>query len=153
MQKSWIIKIFCNSQSNINNLRECNVNAHQWLKLQVYQKTQKLVKQGHSVSIRWVLVHGTVERNERVDKAIKKATLGKRVYTAKWTSLTHIKQRIIEEKNPQISIWYNKKRRNEEKIDGAFILHLSYHRFIDSWARRKSFTHHGFIKWRLEKLQ
>ena len=46
VQESWIINIFCDSQSIINNLRECNVGAGQALKLQIYQKAQGLVEQG-----------------------------------------------------------------------------------------------------------
>ena len=54
VQEPWVINIFCDSQSIINNLRECNIDAGQALKLQIYQKAQKLVEQGHSVFIRWV---------------------------------------------------------------------------------------------------
>lgn len=43
VQEPWVISIFCDWQTTINNLRECNVYAGQALKLQLYQKAQKLV--------------------------------------------------------------------------------------------------------------
>ncbi len=52
VQEPWVINIFCDSQSIINKLRDCNVNAGQALKLQIYQKSQKLVERGHSISIK-----------------------------------------------------------------------------------------------------
>lgn len=51
-QEPWVINIFGDSQSIINNLRECKVGAVQALKLQIYQKTRELVEQGHSILIR-----------------------------------------------------------------------------------------------------
>lgn len=45
-QEPWVINIFCDSQSIINNLRECNFGAGQALKLQSYQKAQELVELG-----------------------------------------------------------------------------------------------------------
>ena len=54
VQESWVINIFCDSQSVINNLRECNVGAGQALNLQIYQKAQELVERGHSIFIRWI---------------------------------------------------------------------------------------------------
>ena len=78
-----------------------------------------IVEMGHSVLIRWVPSHNNVEGNERADKAAKKAALGRRVRTAKWTSLTHIKRQITDEKKSQISIWLDKKRWNEKGIGGA----------------------------------
>lgn len=77
LQELWVINIFCYSQSIINNLRECNVNAGQALKLQIYQTAEKLVKRGHSDLIRWVPGHSTVERNDRANKVAKEAAVGR----------------------------------------------------------------------------
>ena len=92
VQDSWVINVFCDSQTAINNLRERNVYAGQALKFQIYQKAQKLVERGHNVSVMWVPGHSGVDGNERADKAAKEVALGGRVRTAKWTSLTHVKR-------------------------------------------------------------
>ena len=98
IRQPWVISIFCDSQTVINNLRECGSYVGQALKMQIYQKAKKLVQQGHDISIRWVPGYSGVEGNKRANKAAKKAAIGERVRTAKWTNLTHIKQQITEEK-------------------------------------------------------
>ncbi len=127
VQESWVINIFCDSQSIINNLRECNVGAGQALKLQIYQKAQELVERGHSILIRWIPGHSGVEGKERADKAAKEAALGRRVRKAKWTSLTHVRRQITDEKH---EFGMNKRRWNEKGIGGVSISHLSSHKSI-----------------------
>ena len=122
-QEPWVINIYCDSQSIINNLRECNIGAVQALKLQIYQKAQEVVEQGPRISIRWIPGHTGVEGNKRANRAAKEAASGKRVRTAKWTSLTHVRRQIIGEKQSQIC-------RSEREIGGVFISHLSSHKSI-----------------------
>ena len=88
----------------------------------IYQKAKKLVQQGHDISVRWVPGHSGVEGNERADKAAKEAAIGERVRTAKWTSLTHIKQQITEEKKLQISIWHEQKTKEREASRRGFYI-------------------------------
>lgn len=52
VDEPWIINIFCDSQSIINNLREGNVGADQTLRFQIYHKAQEQIKRGHQVIIR-----------------------------------------------------------------------------------------------------
>lgn len=92
----------------------CKSGVSQALNLQFYQKTRKLVQNGHDISVRWVPGHGSVEGNERAGKAAKEVATGERVRTAKWTSLTHIKQQITEAKKLQISIWHEQKTKERE---------------------------------------
>ena len=90
--------------------------------MQIYQKAKKLVQQGHSISIRWVPSHSGGEENERADEIAKEAALGKRVRTAKWASLSHIKRQITEEKKLQISIWHEEKTREREAGRRGFVV-------------------------------
>ena len=122
VQEPWVINIFCDSQSIINNLRQCNVGAGQALKLQMYQKAQELVERGHSIFIRWIPGHSGVEGNERADKAAKEAALGRRVRTAKWTSLTQVRRQITEEKQSQIRIWHGQKILEQERNRRGFYI-------------------------------
>ena len=62
------------------------------------------MQQEHGIFIRWVPGHSRIEGNEMADKAAKQAAKNERVQTAKWSSLTHIKQQIKEEKKLQISV-------------------------------------------------
>ena len=122
VQEPWVINIFCDSQSIINNLRQCNVGAGQALKLQIYQKAQELVERGHSIFIRWIPGHSGVEGNERADKAAREAALGRRVRTAKWTSLTHVRRQITEEKQSQVRTWHGQKTLERERNRRGFYI-------------------------------
>ena len=82
--------------------------------MQIYQKAKKLVQQGHSIFVRWVPGHSGIEGNEKADKAAKEAAMRERVRTARWTSLTHIKRQIKEEKKLQISVWHEQKAKERE---------------------------------------
>ena len=74
----------------------------QALKAQINQKTKQLVQQRHQISICWVPSHSGIEGNEKADLAAKEAAGGHRVHTVKWTSLSHLKRRITEEKKVQL---------------------------------------------------
>ena len=76
----------------------------------------------NDISVRWVPGHSGVEGDERTDKAAKKAVIGERVRTANWTSLTHIKQQITEEKKLQISIWHEQKTKEQEASRRGFYI-------------------------------
>ena len=65
IRQPWVISIFCDSQTIINNLRKCDGQA---LKLRIYQKAKKLVQQGHSIFVRRVPRHSGIERNEKADR-------------------------------------------------------------------------------------
>ncbi len=83
IRQPWVIGIFCDSQTAINHLKECDSAEGQALKMQIYQKAKKLLQQGYEISVRWVPGHSGIEGNERADKAAKEAVIGERVRTAK----------------------------------------------------------------------
>ena len=101
-QQSLVISIFCNSQYTINRLKVLDFNASQALKAQIYQKLDQLIQQRHEILVCWVPSHCKVEKNEKADQAAKKAARGKRIQTARWTSLTHLKRQITKEKKAQL---------------------------------------------------
>lgn len=86
-----MIDIFCDLQSIINNFRQYNIGTSQVLKLQIYQKVEKLVKWGFRIFIGWILDNSKVEKNEWADKVVKKVAFGEKVHIAKYTSLTHVR--------------------------------------------------------------
>ena len=94
--------------------------AGQALKTQIYQKVEQLIQQGHEISVCWVPSHCKVERNERADKAAKEAAGRERIQTARWTSLTHLKRRITEEKKLQLRAWHEQKTKERESRKSGF---------------------------------
>ena len=53
------------------------------LKIQIYQKLSWLTQQRHKLSVYWIPSQIGPERNEKADKAAKKAAIGDRIGTAK----------------------------------------------------------------------
>ncbi len=47
IRQPWVISIFCDSQTVINHLKECDSAEGQELKMQIYQKAKKLIQQRH----------------------------------------------------------------------------------------------------------
>ena len=92
----------------------------QALKAQIYQKAKQLVQQRHQISICWVPSHCGIEGNEKADLAAKEAAGGQRVHTVKWTSLTHLKRRITEEKKVQLSTWHSQMTKERESRRSGF---------------------------------
>ena len=90
--------------------------------MQIYQKPQELTERGHSIFIRWIPDHSGVEGNERADKAAREAALGRRVHTAKWTSLTHVRRQITEEKQSQVRTWHGQKTLERERNRRGFYI-------------------------------
>lgn len=107
VQNASVISIFCDSQTAINNLREDNSFAGQALKMQIYQKTERLVQKG---------------MNEKADRAAKEAARGRKIRTARWTSLAHVKRQIMEERKLQIYMWYEQKARERESFKRGFYI-------------------------------
>ena len=50
--------------------------------------------------------HCKMEGNEKADQAAKEAARGGRIQTTRWTSLTHLKRQITEEKKAQLRAWH-----------------------------------------------
>ena len=108
-QQPLVVSIFCDSQHAINRLRVLDCQAGQALKGSIYQKVEQLIRQRHGIVVCWVPSHCKVEGNERADRAAKEAAGEERIRTAKWTSLTHLKRRITEEKRAQLRAWHEQK--------------------------------------------
>ena len=119
-QQPLVISIFCDSQHAINRLKVLDCKAGQALKAQIYQKVEQLIRQRHGILVCWVPSHCKVEENERADRAAKEAAGGERVQTAKWTSLTHLKRRITEEKKAQLRAWHEQKTKERESRKSGF---------------------------------
>lgn len=61
-----------------------------------------------------------MEGNERADKAAREAAGRERIQTARWTSLTHLKRQITEEKKSQLQAWHDQKIEERESRKSGF---------------------------------
>lgn len=137
------INIFCDSQTAINKLRVIDNKENQSLKAWIYQKTKQPVQQRHQILICGVSSHCNIEGNKKVDLAAKKVARRQKVHTIKWTSLTHLKRRIIDEKKIKLSPWHSQMTKKcKAQINNFYF--SSFKRQIDSsLARLTSFTHYN----------
>ena len=119
-QQPLVIGIFCDSQIAINKLKVMDSKAGQALKAQIYRKVEQLIRQRHEISVCWVPSHSNVEGNEKADTAAKEAAGGERIRTAKWTSLTHLRRQITEEKKAQLLAWHDQKTKERESRKSGF---------------------------------
>ena len=124
-QQPLVISIFCDSQPAINRLKVMDCKAGQALKARIYQKAKQLIGQRHEISVCWVPSHCNVEGNDKADKAAKEAAGGEKIRTAKWTSLTHLKRRITEEKKAQLRAWHEQKTKEREIRKSGFYVSSS----------------------------
>ncbi len=113
--------------------------------LQVYQKTERLVQQGHNISIRWISAHNKIEGNERADRAAKEAASEGKVRTARWTSLAHVKRKLQKRESCRFIPGMSKKPGSKRAISEVSIFLVSKHRFTPSSAKLKSSMYHGYI--------
>ena len=120
LQQPSIISIFCDSQHAINRLKVMDCKAGQALKAQIYQKVGQLIQEGQEILVCWVPSHCKIQGNERADKAAREAAERERIQTARWTSLTHLKRQITEEKKSQLRAWHEQKMKERESRKSGF---------------------------------
>ena len=56
---------------------------------------------------------------------MKEVVWGESIRTAKWTSLTHLKRRSIEEKKVQLQAWHEQKRKEQQSRKTGFYVFSS----------------------------
>ena len=91
--------------------------------------------------------------NERADKAAKEVARNERIRTAKWTSLTHIKRQIKEEKKLQISVWHEQKAKERETSRRGFYIPRLKTQIHPLLGKAKNYMHHGSISLKLDMAQ
>ena len=145
VQHSLVISIFCNSQTAINNLREDHSSGSQALKMQIYQKIEQLVQQGHNISIKWVPGHNKMkEIKEQIELPRKRPV--KEKYEQPDKPAWHMSSdKSRKRKSCRFISGIRKKPGNERVISEVSIFLVLKHRFTPSSARPKSSMHHGFI--------
>ncbi len=107
------VTVFSDSQTALKQLRNVKSNAGQALKSQIFRLAKQLYNRGGEVIVRWIPSHKGIEGNERADNAAKEAAANGRSQTARWSSLTHVNQKINEAKQSEIHSWHQ--TRNEER--------------------------------------
>lgn len=74
-----VISTFCNSQYTISKLKLIDCKTGQVMKTQIYQKIEQFIQDGHEILVCWVPSHYKIEKNKRVDKAIREAAEGEKI--------------------------------------------------------------------------
>lgn len=101
-----LFMVFSDSQAAIKQLQCSKCNVGQALKIYIHNRARQLQIRGREVIIRWIPSHSEIEGNKQADKAVKEAATNRRTQTTQWSSLSHLKQKIIEAKNLEICSWH-----------------------------------------------
>ena len=84
-----------------------------------------------------------IEGNEKADLAAKEAAGRERVRTAKWTSLTHLRRRISEEKKAQVLTWHSQMTKEREGRKSGFYFPCLKTQIGPLLSKTKKFIHRG----------
>ena len=105
------ITIFSDSQEALAEIQKVSAYiGSPYLKSLIHQKTEDLKKHGRSVTIRWIPSHvGLVGHDQADQKAKNRACRGGKP-EEQWSSLTHVKQKLIESQAQELTRWHETKR-------------------------------------------
>lgn len=112
LKKTSQITVYSDAQRAIKQLQSTSNKEGQVLKAQICKLVRQLRTKGGEVIVRWIPSHSGLEGNERADKAATEAAANGRTQAARWSSLTYVRQTIVNAKNSEICSWHWS--RNEE---------------------------------------
>ena len=109
------ITIFSDSREALAEIQKVNAyTGSPYLKILIHQKTKDLKEHGRSVTIRWIPSHvGLVGHDQADQKAKNRACRGGKP-EEQWSSLTHVKQKLIESQAQELTRWHETKRQERE---------------------------------------
>lgn len=113
-QKTDRITVYSDAQLAIRQLQATNKEG-QALITQITKQARQLQNNGGEVIVRWIASHSGIEGNERADKTAKEAGADSRTQAIRWSTLNHIKQKIIEAKNLEIYSWHRDRNNIRER--------------------------------------
>lgn len=93
-----------------------------YLKSLIYQRTNDLKHHGHPVTIRWIPSHaGLVGHDQADQKAKNKARRGGKP-EEQWSSLTHVKRKLVESQAQELTRWHETKSQEREMSRRGFYI-------------------------------
>lgn len=100
------VTIFTDSTAVMTNIKK-SVSKPERLAARdlIYQRANRLLTNGHSVTLQWVSSHSKVEGNERADSAAKSIAYRGGKETDCWSSLAHVKIELKRTRLAELSAW------------------------------------------------
>ncbi len=114
-RKLMSITIFSDSREAFMEIQKVNpYTGSPYLKSLIHQRTNDLKHHGHSVTIRWIPSHaGLVGHDQADQKAKDKARRGGKP-EEQWSSLTHVKRKLVESQAQELTRWHETKSQERE---------------------------------------
>lgn len=117
------ITIFSDSQEALAKLRQLSSHTSApYLRSLIYQETSDLESKGHFVTIRWIPSHVGLGHDKADRSARDKARRGGGETAEQWSSLSHIKRRLIESHSQELIRWHEVKIQERDTSRWGFYI-------------------------------
>ncbi len=120
------VTIFSDSREALTTL--CQLSSHTrtpYLRNLIYQKASGLERKGISVTIRWIPSHVGLVGHDKADQGARGEAQKGEKPIEQWSSLTHIKKKMIESHSQELAKWHEAKiREREASRRGFYVLRV-----------------------------
>ncbi len=109
------VTVFCDSQEALRVIEHPPLHKrNRFLRGSIYEKTKRLESNGHHVTIRWIPSHSGIVGNEKADQAAKNRAERGGQQAERWSSLAHIRKRLVQARSQELSKWHEVKIQERE---------------------------------------
>lgn len=80
----------------------------------IYGKAEKLERNGHHVTLRWIPSHSRLTGNEKADQVAKRKAERGGKQAERWSSLAHIQRNLKKARSEELTKWHEAKTQERE---------------------------------------
>ena len=117
------VTIFCDSQKALRVIGNSpSHKENRFLRGCIYGKVEKLEKNGHHVTLRWIPSHSGLTGNEKADQMAKRKAERGGKQAERWSSLAHIQQNLTKTRSEELTKWHEARTQERENSRRGYYL-------------------------------